>query len=209
MTFHNWIFFSLHLKEEAHDYLEPKTLKDLVHKYSQFINFNIYLWTSKVSIFNICFDFWLMIFCFTDGNGRRTNRWWTKGRTGKENGRDRRRSESRRRKRRETEDEESGKDYVGLGNRQRYETDLDEEVSRFLWPFLLRNLFDDFLGLPKSQRKTTVNSTNRSRKNLILQWHTRILRPKVKWPSNQFSSFQNGRLSICSIITGRRWIMSR
>jgi len=38
---------SLHLKEEAHDYLEPKTLKDLVHKYSQFINFNIYLWTSK------------------------------------------------------------------------------------------------------------------------------------------------------------------
>lgn len=38
---------SLHLKEEAHDYLEPNTLKDLVHKYSQFINFSIYMWTSK------------------------------------------------------------------------------------------------------------------------------------------------------------------
>lgn len=38
---------SLHLKEEAHDFLEPSTLKDLVKKYSQFINFNIYLWTSK------------------------------------------------------------------------------------------------------------------------------------------------------------------
>lgn len=38
---------SLHLKEEAHDYLEPDTLKSLVKKYSQFINFNIYLWTSK------------------------------------------------------------------------------------------------------------------------------------------------------------------
>ncbi|XP_014780250.1 endoplasmin [Octopus bimaculoides] len=38
---------SLHLKEEAHDYLEENTLKDLIKKYSQFINFNIYLWTSK------------------------------------------------------------------------------------------------------------------------------------------------------------------
>lgn len=38
---------SLHLKEEAYDYLEPNTLKDLIRKYSQFINFNIYLWTSK------------------------------------------------------------------------------------------------------------------------------------------------------------------
>lgn len=38
---------SLHLKEEAHDFLEENTLKDLVKKYSQFINFSIYLWTSK------------------------------------------------------------------------------------------------------------------------------------------------------------------
>jgi len=38
---------SLHLKEEAHGFLEPNAIKDLVQKYSQFINFNIYLWTSK------------------------------------------------------------------------------------------------------------------------------------------------------------------
>ncbi|KAL8595182.1 hypothetical protein ACOMHN_013855 [Nucella lapillus] len=38
---------SLHLKEEAHDFLEDNTLSNLVKKYSQFINFNIYLWTSK------------------------------------------------------------------------------------------------------------------------------------------------------------------
>uniref|UniRef100_A0A915DLU7 Histidine kinase/HSP90-like ATPase domain-containing protein n=1 Tax=Ditylenchus dipsaci TaxID=166011 RepID=A0A915DLU7_9BILA len=38
---------SLHLKEEAHNFLEPDTLKKLVHKYSQFINFDIFLWQSK------------------------------------------------------------------------------------------------------------------------------------------------------------------
>ncbi|KAI1726655.1 hsp90 protein domain-containing protein [Ditylenchus destructor] len=38
---------SLHLKEEAHNFLEPDTLKKLVQKYSQFINFDIYLWQSK------------------------------------------------------------------------------------------------------------------------------------------------------------------
>jgi len=38
---------SLHLKEEAHGFLEPNAIKDLVQKYSQFINFNIYLWASK------------------------------------------------------------------------------------------------------------------------------------------------------------------
>lgn len=38
---------SLHLKEEAYDYLEPDTIKNLIHKYSQFINFQIYLWNSK------------------------------------------------------------------------------------------------------------------------------------------------------------------
>lgn len=38
---------TLHMKEEAYDFLEPSTLKDLVKRYSQFINFNIYLWTSK------------------------------------------------------------------------------------------------------------------------------------------------------------------
>ena len=46
----HWCFFtiySLHLKEEARDFLEPSTLADLIKKYSQFINFNIYLWQSK------------------------------------------------------------------------------------------------------------------------------------------------------------------
>jgi len=41
---------SLHLKEEAHDFLEQETVKDLIRKYSQFINFNIYLWTSKTEM---------------------------------------------------------------------------------------------------------------------------------------------------------------
>ncbi|XP_066992643.2 endoplasmin [Anabrus simplex] len=38
---------SLHLKEEAYDFLEQDTIKNLVKKYSQFINFPIYLWASK------------------------------------------------------------------------------------------------------------------------------------------------------------------
>ncbi len=38
---------TLVLKEEAYDYLEQDTIKDLIKKYSQFINFNIYLWSSK------------------------------------------------------------------------------------------------------------------------------------------------------------------
>lgn len=38
---------SLHLKEEAVDFLEGDTLKNLAKKYSQFINFPIYLWTRK------------------------------------------------------------------------------------------------------------------------------------------------------------------
>lgn len=38
---------SLHLKEEAQDFLEEDTIKQLIKKYSQFINFNIYMWTSK------------------------------------------------------------------------------------------------------------------------------------------------------------------
>ncbi|XP_023718931.2 endoplasmin [Cryptotermes secundus] len=38
---------SLHLKEEAYDFVETDTLKNLVKKYSQFINFPIYLWSSK------------------------------------------------------------------------------------------------------------------------------------------------------------------
>merc|ERR1712136_605371 len=38
---------SLYLKEEAKDFLEVDTVHNLVHKYSQFINFNIFLWTSK------------------------------------------------------------------------------------------------------------------------------------------------------------------
>ncbi|XP_020291814.1 endoplasmin [Pseudomyrmex gracilis] len=39
---------SLYLKEEALDFLEADTIKNLVKKYSQFINFPIYLWDSKV-----------------------------------------------------------------------------------------------------------------------------------------------------------------
>lgn len=38
------------LKEEASDYLELETIKNLVRKYSQFINFPIYVWASKVII---------------------------------------------------------------------------------------------------------------------------------------------------------------
>jgi len=38
---------SLYLKDEARDFLEIDTIRNLVQKYSQFINFNIYLWTSK------------------------------------------------------------------------------------------------------------------------------------------------------------------
>nr|XP_043626582.1 endoplasmin homolog [Erigeron canadensis] len=37
----------LHLREEAGEYLEESKLKDLVKKYSEFINFPIYLWTTK------------------------------------------------------------------------------------------------------------------------------------------------------------------
>ncbi|KAJ0678085.1 putative Heat shock protein Hsp90 family [Helianthus annuus] len=37
----------LHLKDEAGEYLEESKLKDLVKKYSEFINFPIYLWASK------------------------------------------------------------------------------------------------------------------------------------------------------------------
>ncbi|XP_077195853.1 endoplasmin [Paroedura picta] len=38
---------TLVLKEEASDYLELDTVKNLVRKYSQFINFPIYVWSSK------------------------------------------------------------------------------------------------------------------------------------------------------------------
>ena len=38
---------TLVMKEEAREYLEQNQLKQLVHKYSQFINFPIYLWESK------------------------------------------------------------------------------------------------------------------------------------------------------------------
>lgn len=40
-------FCSLMLKDEAADFLEPDTIKNLIKKYSQFINFPIYLWNSK------------------------------------------------------------------------------------------------------------------------------------------------------------------
>ncbi|XP_039000345.1 endoplasmin homolog [Hibiscus syriacus] len=37
----------LHLREEAQEYLEESKLKELVKKYSEFINFPIYIWASK------------------------------------------------------------------------------------------------------------------------------------------------------------------
>lgn len=40
----------LHLKEEARDFLQPNSLQDLVKKYSQFINFPIYVWSSKTEM---------------------------------------------------------------------------------------------------------------------------------------------------------------
>jgi heat shock protein beta len=39
---------SLYLKDEAQDYLETDKLRDLIKKYSEFINFDIYLYTSRV-----------------------------------------------------------------------------------------------------------------------------------------------------------------
>jgi heat shock protein beta len=38
---------SLYIKDEAQDFLEEDTIKQLIRKYSQFINFPIYMWTSK------------------------------------------------------------------------------------------------------------------------------------------------------------------
>lgn len=38
---------TLYMKEEASDYLEQDTIRTLVKRYSQFINFPIYLWSSK------------------------------------------------------------------------------------------------------------------------------------------------------------------
>ncbi len=38
---------TLVLKENAREYLEQSKLEELVKKYSEFINFPIYLWTTK------------------------------------------------------------------------------------------------------------------------------------------------------------------
>lgn len=38
---------SLYLKEEAKEYIKTETIKSLVTKYSQFINFPIYVWESR------------------------------------------------------------------------------------------------------------------------------------------------------------------
>lgn len=43
---------SLVMKEEAMEFLEPQKLRGLVEKYSQFINFPIYIWESKVETFS-------------------------------------------------------------------------------------------------------------------------------------------------------------
>jgi heat shock protein beta len=37
----------MHLKADAKEYLQEARLKELVGKYSEFINFPIYLWESK------------------------------------------------------------------------------------------------------------------------------------------------------------------
>eukprot|EP01107_Rhizomastix_libera_P002929 TRINITY_DN150_c1_g1_i1.p1 TRINITY_DN150_c1_g1~~TRINITY_DN150_c1_g1_i1.p1 ORF type:complete len:739 (+),score=280.76 TRINITY_DN150_c1_g1_i1:1-2217(+) len=38
---------ALHLKEEAKEFANPETLKNIVRKYSEFINFPIYVWSSR------------------------------------------------------------------------------------------------------------------------------------------------------------------
>lgn len=37
----------LHLKEDMKEYLEEKKLKEMINRYSEFINFPIYLYTKK------------------------------------------------------------------------------------------------------------------------------------------------------------------
>lgn len=44
---HRGSVVTLHLKDEAKDFLKEDTLRELIKKYSQFINFPIYLWTTK------------------------------------------------------------------------------------------------------------------------------------------------------------------
>ena len=45
---------NIYLKDEAAEYLEEYKLKELVKKYSEFINFPIYLYTSKARAFCCC-----------------------------------------------------------------------------------------------------------------------------------------------------------
>merc|ERR1712106_902380 len=47
---------TLVLKEEAYDFLEQDTVRDLIRKYSQFINFNIYLWSAKTETVEVAED---------------------------------------------------------------------------------------------------------------------------------------------------------
>ena len=56
---------SLFLKEEAQEFLEPGSLRKLVEKYSQFINFPIYLWESKVRGAMLFYMYVLAIFVRT------------------------------------------------------------------------------------------------------------------------------------------------
>ena len=55
---------SLYMKEEARDFLEVDTVRNLVHKYSQFINFNIFLWTSKVLSLKLINSLWFNMITF-------------------------------------------------------------------------------------------------------------------------------------------------
>ncbi len=76
---------SLYLKEEARDFLEVDTIRNLVHKYSQFINFNIYLWTSKVQHEQASFDARIINYIFLkDWRSRGAYWWWRRARRRKE-----------------------------------------------------------------------------------------------------------------------------
>ena len=57
---------SLHMKEEAQEFLEQSKIRELVKRYSQFINFDIYLWDSKVCHASA----WLVLLSFTAADSR-------------------------------------------------------------------------------------------------------------------------------------------
>lgn len=54
------VHYSLHLKEEVSQYLQIHYLEELIRKYSQFIDFNVYLWKPKVVLEEMIWD-WVWI----------------------------------------------------------------------------------------------------------------------------------------------------